>query len=140
MAVGLATIGIKMYKEAGTGSSKTLIPNLQSTPELGGTPEKIDVTTLADTARHYIPGVKDYGDLECNFLYDADQTSSAWNILKGLEGKDTEYSIEMPDGSSFKFTADVSCRLAAAEVNAAITFIASFAIKSDVVYTAGTKS
>lgn len=137
MAAGLATIGIKMYK--GTGSSKTLVPNLQSTPELGGTPEKIDVTTLADSVRHYILGVKDYGDLEFNFLYDGDQTESAWKTLKGLESTDTEYSIELPDGSSFAFTADVTCRLAAAEVNAAITFIASFAMKSDVTYTPGTK-
>ncbi|MGN0182933.1 MAG: hypothetical protein ACI4DP_11090 [Candidatus Ornithomonoglobus sp.] len=41
---GLASIGVKMYK--GSSTSKTKLPNLQSTPELGGTPEKIDVISL----------------------------------------------------------------------------------------------
>lgn len=114
------------------------LPNLQATPEMGGTPEKVDVTTLADAERKYIQGIKDYGDLEFTFLYDADQEESAFATLKSKEGvPTTEYKLTMPDGSTFTFTADVSVRLGAAEVNGALTFIASFALQSDVAFQKG---
>jgi len=134
---GLATIGVKMYKGGVTGG--TLLPNLQSTPDIGGTPEKIDVTTLADNVRMYIDGVKDYGDLEFVFLYDGDQEdSSAWSTLKASENTTATYTVQLPDGTTFAFDAIVSCRLNAAEVNAALTFTASFSLQSDVTYTAAT--
>ena len=39
MAVGLATIGVKIgYKTSTSGITNTDLPNLQTTPELGGTP------------------------------------------------------------------------------------------------------
>ena len=46
------------------------IKGVTDIPALGATPEKIDVTTLADSERKYIPGIKDYGDLEFSVLYD----------------------------------------------------------------------
>jgi len=47
------------YKVKSEGSFVE-IPHLMEVPELGGTPEKIDVTTLSDRAKRYIPGIKDY--------------------------------------------------------------------------------
>ena len=129
---GLLSKGISMT----AGASP--LPNLQSTPEMGGTPEKVDVTTLADAERKYINGIKDYGDLEFIFLYDADQEESSFKTLKALEGKpDTEYVLTMPDSSTFTFQADVSIRMSAAEVNGALTFVASLALQSDVEFAAG---
>lgn len=131
MSAGLASIGVKLKK--GTKA----LPNLQSAPEIGGTPEKIDVTTLDDTAKRYINGVKDYGDLEFTFLYDADQEDSSFKQLKEAEGTETEYTLVLPDGTSFAFTADVAVKLNSVEVNGSLTFTASFALSSDVTYTAG---
>lgn len=135
---GLASIGVKMYK--GTSSSKAKLPNLQSTPELGGTPEKIDVTTLEDSVRQYINGVKDYGDLEFTFLYDGDKSDSAFKTLKAAEGTPDTYTLELPDGTSFSWMADVSVRMSGIEVNGALTFIASFAMQSEVTYSETTTS
>ena len=136
---GLASIGVKMHK--GETTAKKELPNLQSTPELGGTPEKIDVTTLTDTVRQYINGVKDYGDLEFTFLYDGDkdENESSFRLLKGAEGKPDTYTIELPDKSSFSFKADVSVRMSAIEVNGALTFIAAFAMQSEVKYEPASK-
>lgn len=132
MAAGLATIKSKFFK----GDEK--IPSLMGFPEMGGTPEKIDVTTFDDSVRRYILGVKDFGDLEFTFLYDGDQTDSGFKKLYAAQGTEDTYKLELPDGSSFSWTAEVSVRLAAGEVNGAITYIASFAMKSDVTYTQAT--
>ena len=52
---GLLTKGITLgYKSGDSGSSYTTIPNLQASPMLGGTPERVDVTTLEDSNRKYI--------------------------------------------------------------------------------------
>ena len=51
---GLLTKGITLGYKNGTGSSYTTIPNLQASPMLGGTPERVDVTTLEDSNRKYI--------------------------------------------------------------------------------------
>ena len=132
---GLSTIGITIgYKTGVSGSTYTPLPNLQSIPDIGGTPEKIDVTTLADTSKKYIDGVVDYGDLEFVFLFDANQQTSTYEILRGLQTAKTvnSYQLKFPDGTTFDFDAQVSVRTNSAEVNSAITFTASFALQSDV--------
>ena len=128
---GLLTKGIKLTVDG------TALPNLQATPEMGGTPEQVDVTTLADDMRHYIAGVKDPGSLEFTFLYDADQENSTYKTLTSKVGHpDSEYVLTMPDRSTFTFTADVTLRLSATEVNGAITFIASMSLQSDIEFAA----
>ena len=131
----LSSIGITFgYNSDSAGSTYSNLPNLQSIPEMGGTPEKIDVTTLADEAKQYINGVVDNGDLEFVFLYDAHKTTSSYKILKGLQDKKTvaSYRVTFPDGTTFTFTAEVSVRTGAVEVNGALTFTASFALQSEI--------
>ena len=57
-------------KKSDSEGDYTVIPGLLEVPDIGGTTEKIDVTTLADTSRQYINGIKDYGELTFKFLYD----------------------------------------------------------------------
>lgn len=45
----------------------------------------MDVTTLADNAKRYINGIKDYGDLDFKFLYDNASEGANYRIVKGLE-------------------------------------------------------
>ena len=59
MATGLLSKDIKLsYKLA---AAFVELPDLQEIPELGGDVDKVEVTTLADGARRYINGIKDYG-------------------------------------------------------------------------------
>lgn len=131
---GLSSIGVTMGYKASGGSSYINLPNLQAVPEMGGTPEKIDVTTLADTSKRYINGVTDNGDLEFTFIYDADQTASSYKMLKALQTAKTEasFQITFPDETTFSFDAEVSVRTGAVEVNGALTFVASFALQSEI--------
>ena len=67
---GLLTKGIKLsYSTSGT-TSYTQIPDLMECPALGGSREKVDITTLADGAYKYIAGLKTQEDLAFKFLYD----------------------------------------------------------------------
>ena len=48
---------------------------LKSTPELGGTREKREVTNLLDTAHRYIAGLYKYDDLVFDFYYNSADTN-----------------------------------------------------------------
>ena len=67
---GILSKDIKLSSKAGAESQFAELPLLMEVPEMGGTPEKVDVTTLADASRKYIDGIKDYGDLAFKFLYE----------------------------------------------------------------------
>lgn len=135
---GLLTKGITLgYKSGGSGSSYTTIPNLQASPMLGGTPERVDVTTLEDSNRKYIQGVKEYDELEFTFLYDNSGATSNYRVLRGLEeaGDVVDWEVSLPDGTKFHFSGEVATSINEAEVNAAITFVANITLNSDITVT-----
>lgn len=109
------------------------LSDLQEIPDLGAAPEKVEVTTLADGARRYINGIKDYGDLAFTFLYGSAATDS-FPILQGLEvdGESVDWRVELADGTQFDFEGFPSVALAGAGVNAALTFSLNIALQSDI--------
>lgn len=133
---GVLSKGITLsYKSEGTTYTK--IDNLQTCPDLGGTAEKVEVTTLEDSNKKYINGVKDFGDLEFTFLYDNSSETSNYRIVRGLEeaGDVVEWKVTFPDGTSFAFSGEVATRVETAEVNTALTFVAAITLNSDIAVT-----
>ena len=101
------------------------LTNLMEIPELGGTVESIEVTTLADAAHVYTDGLISYGDsLAFKFLYDKTQFAE----LNALEGSQN-WKIELPDGATCTFGGACSVKLDGAGVAAALTY--TLAIKPD---------
>jgi len=140
---GILSKGIKFsiaQYTGGTLGTYSEVANLQEIPSLGGAPEKVDVTTLADSAYHYINGIKDFGDLDFKFLYDNSAATSNYRVLKAAEADEkVSIKIELPDaltssgtGTTFVFDAGVSVSLDDAAVNAALTFTCSCALQSDI--------
>lgn len=115
----------------------TEIDLLMEVPELGGDPEKIEVTTLKDSVKKYIPGVRDLGDLAFKFLYDNSGANSNYRILRGLQENNelATFKIEYPDGTAHQFDAYVNVKMDAAAVNAAMTFTATMSLQSDITVT-----
>jgi len=109
------------------------IPMLMEVPEFGGAPEKIDVTTLADKSKRYIPGIRDYGDLVFKFLYD-NSADGNYRVLKGLDDNATlaTFQIEYPDGTAHQFDAVPTVKMDAGSVNGALTFSATMMLQSDI--------
>lgn len=100
------------------GSSYTALTNLQEIPDLGGSTEAIEITTLADAAHMYTDGLKDYGDsIEFKFLYEETQFST----LNGLSGS-TEWQVKLPDESTCSFSGTSSVKLDGVGVGAALTY------------------
>lgn len=116
--------GITLSYKTGDGSFSALT-NLQEIPELGGTAESIEITTLADAAHMYTDGIKNYGDsLAFKFLYDEAQFITL-NSLTGSNG----WMVSLPDGLTCTFSGTGSVKLDGVGVNAALTY--TLAIKPD---------
>lgn len=100
------------------GSSYTALTNLQEIPDLGGSTEAIEITTLADAAHMYTDGLKDYGDsIEFKFLYEETQFST----LNALNGS-IEWQVKLPDQSTCSFSGTSSVKLDGVGVGAALTY------------------
>lgn len=120
-----------------SGSTFTELEHLMEVPEMGGDPEKVEVTTLKDAVKKYIPGIRDLGDLAFKFLYDNSTATSNYRVLKELQ-EDNEtatFKVTYPDGSSHQFVAYVSVKMDAGAVNAALTFTANMSLQSDITVT-----
>lgn len=118
---------------------KTLY-GLSSVPDVGGSPEKIEVTNLSDGNKRYIQGIKDYGDLEFEFYYNKEEESSAEDIrnsyqkLREIEkaNKSIWWQLVYPDGTGHRWKGGVSVKRSAAGVNEALSFTASTALESEI--------
>lgn len=103
---------------------------LFTTPEMGGTPEQIDVTNLEDSHKRSILGIQDNGSLEFEFYATEDeedttaQIRDTWNILRGYQsaGNTMMWKLEYPDGEGFTWEGKCSLRRQSATVNSAIKF------------------
>lgn len=106
------------------------LTNLQEIPDIGGTAEAIDVTTLADGAYVYTDGILNYGDsLEFKFLYEKEQFAE----LEALEDA-SQWKVSLPDGATCSFSGTSSVRLDGVGINAAITYTLAIKPNSEMVW------
>lgn len=114
-----------MYKNNGTWENLTPI---KSFPDMGGEPERIDVTTLSDAMRQYVPGVQDIASTS----FSANYSATEYAKINALAGTQHDYALwfgatgaigsEVPDGHNGKFTwkGDIMCYVSGGDVNAAV--------------------
>lgn len=91
-----------------TADWKKLI-DIKEFPDLGGTPEMLETTTLTDRMQTYIPGIQSLDAME----FSANYTLTEYKKLKLLEGREEEYAVWIggtesgedvtPTGSEGKF-------------------------------------
>ena len=95
-----------------------ILTNLQEIPELGGTRESIEITTLADDAHMFTDGILNYGDnISFKFLYEKEQ----FTTLNGLKGTQNVV-VTLPDASTCTFTGTCSVKLDGVGINAPLTY------------------
>ena len=139
-------------KKSDTEGDYTVIPGLLEVPDIGGTTEKIDVTTLADTSRQYINGIKDYGELTFKFIYDGlcckdgvDDVSNYQFLYDLFEGRNAgsgdgpkswklQYNGTPTRKFNFTFKGYGSLSMDSASVNSALTFTLTITLASDIQY------
>ncbi len=84
--------------------------DIKEFPDLGGTPEMLETTTLSDRMQTYIPGIQSMDALE----FAANYTLEEYKKLKALEGTEKDYAVWFggteagdtvtPTGTDGKFT------------------------------------
>ena len=116
-----------MYKATSAATQYTKLIDIKSFPDLGGEPERIDVTTLSDPVRKYVAGVQDLS----SFTFNANYIANDYQKIQQLTGKQTPFAIwvgaetsngvDTPTGENgqWSFTADIMCFKAGGDVNAA---------------------
>lgn len=127
MFAGLLSKDTKLGMKT-TGSTFKDLEGLQSVPEIGGDPEQVDVTTLVDATKKYIAGIQDMDSLEFTFLYD----NAVFKELKAVQtsGKEAEFKITYPDGSTCTFKGGVTIKMGGAEINGAFQFTLAVTVSS----------
>lgn len=140
--MAISTIYTFLMKGTGTGTitySKLIC--ISEFPNLGSAPEQIDVTTLCDTMRHYIPGVQDTGSLEFKAFY----TPEAYTTLSALAGADTPYAVWFggdasgePDGHNgkFSFSGDLRVSVDGGGVNDPVSMTITIYPSTDITFAA----
>lgn len=85
MAISTYKIFLMMKKAA---SYEKLI-DIKDFPDLGGSPEMLETTTLSDKMQTYIPGIQSLDALE----FTANYTKEDFTKLKALEGVEHEFAV-----------------------------------------------
>ena len=86
---GILTCKVKLgYRAVNSSTAKyTKLDDMSEIPDIGGTSESIEITTLDNEAHVYTAGLKDYGDsMDFTFLHSAD----LFTELRGIENQEKE--------------------------------------------------
>lgn len=85
--MAISTYKIFLMKK--TDSTWEKLIDIKEFPDLGGSPEMLETTTLSDRMQTYIPGIQSLDALEFNANY----TLADYTKLKALEGVENEYAV-----------------------------------------------
>lgn len=87
--MAISTYKIFLMKKATAGDTWEKLIDIKDFPDLGGSPEMLETTTLSDKMQTYIPGIQSLDALE----FTANYTKEDFTKLKALEGVDSEYAV-----------------------------------------------
>ena len=79
----------KIFLMQKNASAWEKVVDIKEFPDLGGTPEMLETTTLSDKMQTYILGIQSLDALEFTSNY----TLAEYKKLKALEGEDKEYAV-----------------------------------------------
>ncbi len=132
MAISTINTFLMVKKNDGKGSFEKLI-DIKDFPDMGGTPESIDVTTLSDSVQKNIPGIQKMDILE----FTANYTKEDFQKLRAMRNKvNQEFAVVFgatdggePDGHNgiFKFKGQLDVALKGSKTNEAVEMNVSIA-------------
>lgn len=107
--MAISTYKVFLMKK-GTGETYAKLVDIKDYPDLGGSPEMLETTTLSDKMQTFIEGIQQLDALE----FTANYTKSDYETLKALEGTQTNFAVWFgatesqgvltPSGSDGKFS------------------------------------
>lgn len=85
--MAISTYKVFLMKKAAESYEKLV--DIKDFPDLGGSPEMLETTTLSDKMQTYIPGIQSLDALE----FTANYTKTEYEKLKALEEQEMELSV-----------------------------------------------
>lgn len=79
----------KIFLMMKNSSTYEKLIDIKDFPDLGGSPEMLETTTLSDKMQTYIPGIQSLDALE----FTANYTKEDFTKLKALEGQEKEFAV-----------------------------------------------
>ena len=134
-----STYGVYLMKGTGSAGSLTWakLVDIKDFPDLGGTPEMLDATTLSDAMTKNIMGIQSLDALEFTANYD----KTDYDTLKALKGKTGDFAVWFghstpgtPDGhdGKYKFQGEPSVFITGGGVNEVVSMAISFAASTEI--------
>lgn len=122
------------YKTTGgTAGTYTELANVKSIPSLGGSVDKEEATPINSKSKRYVPGLKDYGDLEFVCYFEGSKEGSNYRIVRDFEEADTvvDWEVETEDGTKFDFSGKCAASFDGGEAADVKTFTLTVFMNSD---------
>ena len=145
--MAISSYKVFLMKGTGTGTlTWAKLIDIKDFPDLGGTPEMLETTTLSDGSQTYIPGIQSQEALE----FTANYTETDYSTLNALAGTEHDFAIwfgatvsngvATPTGSEgkFSFKGYLSARPKGGGVNEVVDLGITIAPSSIITFTAGT--
>lgn len=86
--MAISTYKVFLMKSTDESTYEKLI-DIKDFPDLGGSPEMLETTTLSDSMQTYIPGIQSLDALE----FSANYTKVDFDKLKALEGTELSFAV-----------------------------------------------
>lgn len=133
---GLASQGTKLeYSEDGTAWNQ--VGGVKTIPEMGGSPQTIDVTTLSSLRQESIEGLQQNQSLAFQCVYQGDN----FKALAALSGNHKQYNwkVTFPDGTTSTFTGSFVIKTDSYGTNAALGFTITVTVSEGPDFTPASK-
>jgi hypothetical protein len=117
------------------GATPTAIENMISFSGFDGQAAEIDVTNLSSTSKEYLAGLTDPGSFSFEFHANFLTATAGQELLRAaaLSGAVTDFTLDLPDGTSLDFQAVVQNALSTSGgVDAALNGSASLRISGPI--------
>ena len=136
----MATSSFKTFLMYKKDEAYVKLIDIKDFPDLGGSPEMLETTTLSDGMQTYIPGIQSLDGLEFTANYD----KTDFDKLKEMEGKEFTFSVwfggtvtggvATPTGENgkFDFKGQLSVFPVGGDVNAVVEMTISIAPSSPI--------
>ena len=126
--MAISTYGIYLMKGTKSGDTVTYekLVDIKDFPDLGGSPEMLETTTLSDSMQTFIEGIQSSDALE----FGANYTKADYTTLAALKGTLTPYAVffgENGTNGKFEFEGYLSARVNGGGVNEVVGMTISIA-------------
>ena len=104
----------------------TRIYGLKALPDFAENKEQVEVTTLANTQKRYIAGLKDFGELAYTFNYDPKEAKKVKDNVEGT------VKVTLADGTEISYPAELSLAINAASSGAVMEMTVNTIVKGEI--------